>query len=381
MSILSIKDSFLKPPRSPQLQLVIEWLTELIREGHMRAGERLPTVRDLAQRYDISFSSARLAVEHLKKVGLVQCIQGSGTYVKSPPQSTTTSPSTVYLFLDSRAHLMGELPHHLTVGLQKARILSINGICQGDRPEQIQHILARWKMEPPKAVVVKGVTTQSIEKSIRESCPPGTRIIATMRHPQLCPTGWHSVNPDYRAAYRIAAQHLLKNGHTRIGLLVKPRIVKPHWPNTLLKAFMWHTEQILAVGLMLREAEIDRGLTIHYNLSVNGDPSAIPTDEENVARMARWLNQPHRPTAVITEDFRFLGLKLAARRAGLRLGEDIAVICVGSQFLSEATDFPHISLGYDLVAQHIVELITKSDDAVDGAARHILVPPTFSATP
>ena len=58
---------------------------------------------------------------------------------------------------------------------------------------------------------------------IQRIAPPGTHIIKMGHLADLIDVQWHSVNPDYFNSFRLAAQHLLKLGHRRIGLVMKPR--------------------------------------------------------------------------------------------------------------------------------------------------------------
>ena len=55
-------------------------LTQL-REGHWKAGDRLPTERELAEGYQVSRTTVRRALSDLKEQGLIEQTVGSGTYV------------------------------------------------------------------------------------------------------------------------------------------------------------------------------------------------------------------------------------------------------------------------------------------------------------
>lgn len=57
-------------------------LREAIERGDFSPGERLPAERDLAERYDASRTTVRLALSTLKSQGLIGSGQGQGTYVR-----------------------------------------------------------------------------------------------------------------------------------------------------------------------------------------------------------------------------------------------------------------------------------------------------------
>jgi GntR family uxuAB operon transcriptional repressor len=55
-------------------------LTQL-RDGHWKAGDRLPTERELAEGYRVSRTTVRRALAELKQQGLIEQTVGSGTFV------------------------------------------------------------------------------------------------------------------------------------------------------------------------------------------------------------------------------------------------------------------------------------------------------------
>jgi len=61
--------------------LAIEKIKELISSGEFTAGSRLPTERELTQKFGVSRSSLREAVRALALVGVLESRVGDGTYV------------------------------------------------------------------------------------------------------------------------------------------------------------------------------------------------------------------------------------------------------------------------------------------------------------
>ncbi|NMA41984.1 MAG: GntR family transcriptional regulator [Oligosphaeraceae bacterium] len=62
-------------------QQVTEQLCERIQQGHWRIGERLPSVRSLADEYRVAPATISKVIRNLQKAGLVKCRRGSGVYV------------------------------------------------------------------------------------------------------------------------------------------------------------------------------------------------------------------------------------------------------------------------------------------------------------
>ncbi len=61
---------------------IAELLGRQIKAGYWRQGERLPTEAELAHKLDVAVGTLRKALAVLEKQGILERIQGSGTYVK-----------------------------------------------------------------------------------------------------------------------------------------------------------------------------------------------------------------------------------------------------------------------------------------------------------
>ena len=60
---------------------LIHYLENLIAEGKLNAGDRLPSENELTERFGISRQTVRKAIELLEEQGTVRRVRGSGTYV------------------------------------------------------------------------------------------------------------------------------------------------------------------------------------------------------------------------------------------------------------------------------------------------------------
>lgn len=63
-------------------EIVAEQLTEMIMEGQFKQAERLPSVQQLSEDFDVGRSAIREALSALKAMGLIEIRQGEGTFVK-----------------------------------------------------------------------------------------------------------------------------------------------------------------------------------------------------------------------------------------------------------------------------------------------------------
>lgn len=71
---------------------IAEQLEQMIADGGLEVGQRLPSERTLAERLNVSRPSLREAIQKLACKGLLEAKQGGGTYVKQAMNSGLTDP-------------------------------------------------------------------------------------------------------------------------------------------------------------------------------------------------------------------------------------------------------------------------------------------------
>ncbi|MGW6917703.1 GntR family transcriptional regulator [Kitasatospora sp. NPDC054939] len=85
--------------RAPYIQ-VADALRDEIRSGRLQPGQKLPSARQLADRFHVAVMTASNGVRVLREEGLVSSTQGRGTFVRrpgdpSPAEPVTASPAAV----------------------------------------------------------------------------------------------------------------------------------------------------------------------------------------------------------------------------------------------------------------------------------------------
>jgi GntR family transcriptional repressor for pyruvate dehydrogenase complex len=72
-------------PKQPSIpEVVLEEIYRLIAAGELRVGDRLPSEVELAERFGVGRSSIREAMRALHLLGVIEVIQGKGTFVRQP---------------------------------------------------------------------------------------------------------------------------------------------------------------------------------------------------------------------------------------------------------------------------------------------------------
>lgn len=78
--------------RRPLPELIEERLRELIEEGTLSPGDRLPTEPELAADMQVARSSLRTALQRLQIRGIVEVVRGRGWYVRSANTAVDEAP-------------------------------------------------------------------------------------------------------------------------------------------------------------------------------------------------------------------------------------------------------------------------------------------------
>jgi GntR family transcriptional repressor for pyruvate dehydrogenase complex len=103
-------DSYRPVKRQEKLSVqVADQIMDLIAEGKLQEGDRLPAERDLCDTFDVSRTVIREAVSILEAKGLVSSITGSGTYVRSIQAEDVVNSLGLYISTMSKSVSMMHL--------------------------------------------------------------------------------------------------------------------------------------------------------------------------------------------------------------------------------------------------------------------------------
>lgn len=97
---------------------VVMQVREMIRQGKLKLGDRLPPERELAKRLGISRASLRAGLRFLAAIGVLTSRHGSGTYIADGPPALDSEPLSMLAALHGfRPDEMFEARRLLEVGL------------------------------------------------------------------------------------------------------------------------------------------------------------------------------------------------------------------------------------------------------------------------
>jgi DNA-binding GntR family transcriptional regulator len=69
----------------PLKQQIIDYITAAVESGHLQPGEKLPAGRELADEWEVGYSTINEAVKVLVGRGVLVTGQGKGTFVRRRP--------------------------------------------------------------------------------------------------------------------------------------------------------------------------------------------------------------------------------------------------------------------------------------------------------
>lgn len=69
----------------PIYRQIVDWVRVHVAGGHLNPGEQLPTVRQMAVDLNVNYNTVARAYLELERMGVVNTLQGKGTFVAAQP--------------------------------------------------------------------------------------------------------------------------------------------------------------------------------------------------------------------------------------------------------------------------------------------------------
>jgi len=94
------RDMFSPIKNTKVYEQVIDQIKDMIDKGTLKKGDKLPSERDLVEQLAVSRASIREALRALEVIGLIECRQGEGNYIKSSFQDNLFEPLSIMFMLE-----------------------------------------------------------------------------------------------------------------------------------------------------------------------------------------------------------------------------------------------------------------------------------------
>lgn len=355
--------------KSPHSQALYSQILNEIREhilsGDLAVGTRLPPEAEIAQQHQTSRGTVRQALSILVTEGLLERIQGSGTFVRKLPskqegkQQQPPAKKNVGLILSQAGD---ELNMDILLGVEqvvKPRGYQLSFAYAEEDPQALAFDIARLRANTV-GLIIFPISNSSHDSSIEQLKTDSFPFVLVDRYiPEIdCD---YVVSDNIGGGYR-GTEHLLILGHTRIGFVCSSR-------GGLLTTSVRDRWEGYRKALKEYNQVYDESLVYHDAPTPAPDPPNVYDD---------IMTSADRPSAFLAvNDAVALGLLQAAQRHRIRVPEDVAL--VGFDDVSYAA---HLSVPLTTIAQQRKELggragtllINRIEGQVVGTPKHIKLP-------
>ena len=289
----------LKPVKNkaglPLYVSVKDAMLDAIRAGHFTPGQRLPSTKELSETLSVSLVTTHRAMQELEARGVVDRVQGRGTFIKD--QSDRSGRRVrLGLLLQPEASLADYYHGQLLEGMHHAA-----------REEGADLLILQYEQKQRtdcQGFLLINPLPEAVDAFRREHPADTPMLVVGAHHP-----GVPAVDVDNISLIRTGLTHLHRMGHTRVsyvggaGELSNSRDRQTSFTDTCRK-------------LGLDPADCQRLDAKSWRLS----------DEEKMA-LGQLLTGPTRPTALIAGGY-YLALDIyqVAGTLGLNIPDQLAVV-------------------------------------------------------
>ncbi|HET8845350.1 MAG TPA: GntR family transcriptional regulator, partial [Ktedonobacteraceae bacterium] len=304
-------------------------LRNRILNGQLAAGARLPTDQELASEYQLSRDTVRQALALLADEGLIERIQGRGTFVcqLSAPAMTTNAPLSISaqptlvqeqkmigLLLNSGLRKLGDSFQLIMSGVEQAARLHGYGVSiyytEGGKEQH--HDIARMTANGIAGLVFCPFSTTDDTEIIHQLQSVNFPLVFVDRYPPDIVADY--VGADNKGGGYRATEHLIILGHRRIGFVF---LEEESLENTSSVRERWqgYSEALHKYGMTY-----DPSLVIH-------DVNPLDGEKNISSSIYEFLQRPDRPGAIFAvNDIVALDVMQAAHALGLRIPQDLALV-------------------------------------------------------
>jgi len=296
--------------RNTLTQRIQDQVVRSIRCGEIAPGQRLASERQLAKRFGVGLHTVNRAMAGLAAQGLVERTRGRGTYVRQDVARGVVPvvfSSRLMTLSDSSpfyAELVDRFRQELTGAGFRHQFLLASGGSPREYVESLHPDSGYWHTV---AGVLTGVPLHTFEDELAQRGIPVVTV-GSSNH------GKHRVWPDYPELGRRAAEHLVRRGYRRIGLITP---------------CPWEDQEHHTVG-DFRQALREAGLGLDRRHCVCGADFSRGREamQELWARVGPEDTGGDRPEAIfVSDDMLGVGVAEAICELGIACPQELAVIC------------------------------------------------------
>jgi LacI family repressor for deo operon, udp, cdd, tsx, nupC, and nupG len=356
----------LKEKKKPLYQIIVDDLKKRIQAGEFEPTLPFPSQSELTKMYNTSEITTRRALSELAKEGIIYRTQKKGTFlhlddkneiVKSKNQGNIKKIFFVH-HSDSLVIFEGRFYCDLLEGLKKAGEENSIEIQMWDMGDQFE----LPKEENIGFILLPSLPLASeIPMEILKKWKDEDRKLVTIQyyypHLQI-----PYVIVDNLTGGYLATEHLLIQGHTRIGIILTGK--------SYFEINQEFSLRLQGYKLALNQHQIEFDLELVCVMSGNGENEIM-----GYQGYQQLADLPNPPTAIFaTSDYKAMGVLKAAKERGISVPEDLSVVGYDNIMVSQFT-YPYLTTikqNSHLLGKKAVELLNF--DYPRGNMRDEIVP-------
>lgn len=341
---------------------IMSFYRERILNGELPVGAQLPTEIEIARQHQISRGTVRQALNMLVSEGLLERVQGSGTFVRassSKQDEKVELPEEKNIGLILSGSTDDELSIDILVGVEQEAKLHgyhMNVAFVEDNAQQLEQAIARLRVHCAGFIIfpINDISYDGAIQQLGEEHVPYVLIDRYLSDLESDYVGVDNSGGSYRAT-----EHLIALGHVRIGFAYS-------------YAAGLATTSVHDRWTGYQKALSEYGLPYDETLLLRDAPAST-ADVPNV--YDEYITRLDRPSAIITvNDYVALGFLRAAQRNHVDVPEEFAII--GFDNVSYTA---HVNPALTTMAQPRKEiglracnlLIARIEGQISGPARRI----------
>ena len=326
---------------------LVEALAKAIREGEYQPRERLPSLREIAARHKVALLTAKRAVAKLAAEGLVKTIPKQGTFVDgASAPARQPDGRAMGLVMGGETSGYGDLVHGIASRLAPLRcfpVLIDENLARGE--EQRIAMMDNLNAQNPIGYIIDGgigVPFTYIEEHLQRL----GKVVFVLKyhHDRRIPGAKHALL-DYRLGGRMAAEHLIDNGHKSIHFLPMYERDYAGEHSSVQVLLMKGFKDVCAE----RGVRFDEGLFWDSLLGRLSQADALDILLKRKPRRTGML--AYYDVTICQEILPFL----AAR--GLKVPDDLSLIGVNNNDLAERHNLTSLSIRQERLARCAFELL------------------------
>ena len=118
----------------PIYQQLVDSIRTAVKKGELVSGQQLPTVQEVTERLGIARGTIKRAYDELERAGLVEKVQGRGTFVRYQPADSGSRKEQAMAAINTLLDQLDEM------GLSAAEINIFLNLKLRERAEQEAHV-------------------------------------------------------------------------------------------------------------------------------------------------------------------------------------------------------------------------------------------------